>query len=210
MTISERLFSVMKEKDITAYRLSRMTGISRQTINDWRVKNTNPGADKILLLCEALEITPQELLAGKKEPVCPADGSSGQNSERREPTLIDEPTCPTSGMPGQNSERPEPTLIDENSERSEPTLIDENSERSEPTPIDENSGRPHPTLIDENSEQPETTLIEEERTEGGAPDADAFVMDDGCLELITDYRALSDRKKRRLLAYLNMLQSSKD
>ncbi len=65
MTISERLFEIMHKKEISGYRLSKMTGISRQTIFDWHKKNTNPGADKIMVICEALQITPEELLVGK-------------------------------------------------------------------------------------------------------------------------------------------------
>ena len=66
MTISERLFSIMKEKNISMPELSRLTGISRHTIFDWQKKNTNPGADKIMVICEALQITPEELLIGKR------------------------------------------------------------------------------------------------------------------------------------------------
>lgn len=66
MTISERLFQIMSEKNITGYRLSKLTGISRQTINDWKTKGTNPAADKILPLCLALGVTPMELLQGKR------------------------------------------------------------------------------------------------------------------------------------------------
>ena len=65
MTIGERLFSIMKEKSISMPELSRMTGISRHTIFDWQRRNTNPGADKIMVICEALQITPEELLIGK-------------------------------------------------------------------------------------------------------------------------------------------------
>ena len=64
MTISERLFTIMKEKNISMPDLSRMTGISRHTIFDWQRRGTNPGADKIMILCEALQITPEELLMG--------------------------------------------------------------------------------------------------------------------------------------------------
>ena len=48
MTIGERLFKIMKEKNISMPELSRMTGISRYTIFDWQRRNTNPGADKIM------------------------------------------------------------------------------------------------------------------------------------------------------------------
>ncbi|MBP3874826.1 MAG: helix-turn-helix transcriptional regulator [Lachnospiraceae bacterium] len=62
MTISERLFAIMKEKNVSMPDLSRMTGISRHTIFDWQRRGTNPGADKIMVICEALQITPEELL----------------------------------------------------------------------------------------------------------------------------------------------------
>lgn len=64
MTISERLFEVMKQQNISIPELSRMTGISRHTIFDWQRRGTNPGSDKIMIICEALQITPEELLIG--------------------------------------------------------------------------------------------------------------------------------------------------
>ena len=66
MTIGERLFEIMNEKNISMPELSRMTGISRHTIFDWQRRNTNPGADKIMVICEVLQITPEELLVGKQ------------------------------------------------------------------------------------------------------------------------------------------------
>lgn len=67
MTISERLFRIMEEKNISMPELSRMTGISRHTIYDWQRKGTNPGADKIMVICEALQISPEELLIGRED-----------------------------------------------------------------------------------------------------------------------------------------------
>lgn len=67
MTISERLFQILEEKEISIPELSRMTGISRFTIFDWKRRNTNPGSDKIMVLCEALQIAPEELLIGRAE-----------------------------------------------------------------------------------------------------------------------------------------------
>ena len=66
MTIGERLFKIMNEKNISMPELSRMTGISRHTIFDWQRRHTNPGADKIMVICEVLQITPEELLVGKQ------------------------------------------------------------------------------------------------------------------------------------------------
>ena len=64
MTISERLFQIMEERKMTQAELSRQTGISVQTISDWRHKKTNPGADKIMIICEVLQIDPKTLLTG--------------------------------------------------------------------------------------------------------------------------------------------------
>ena len=71
MTISERLFTILKKKNVSMPELSRMTGISRHTIYDWQKKNTNPGADKIMVICEALQITPEELLVGTVDDTAP-------------------------------------------------------------------------------------------------------------------------------------------
>ncbi|MBR0392631.1 MAG: helix-turn-helix transcriptional regulator [Oscillospiraceae bacterium] len=116
MTISERMFQIMEEKQITQYRLSKMTGISTKTISDWRNKKTNPGADKIMVICEALQVTPETLLTGRNR-----------------------------------------------------------TEMSDVLPYIEN--RPD-------------TMVE--------------------IQLVNGYRSFSDEKKRRLMAYINMLENTKE
>ena len=51
-------------------------GMAMTTISDWRKKNTNPGSDKILLICAALEVTPEYLLSGVSE-----DSDRGRSKE---------------------------------------------------------------------------------------------------------------------------------
>ena len=65
MIISERIFCVMEQKNITQLELSRRTGIATSNISDWKKKKTNPKADCLLSICDALEITPDQLLTGK-------------------------------------------------------------------------------------------------------------------------------------------------
>ena len=80
MKIGERLFRIMGEKNISMPQLSRMTGISRHTIFDWQRRNTNPGSDKIMVICEALQIRPEELLIGKLNEEVQEDGEqAGQD-----------------------------------------------------------------------------------------------------------------------------------
>ena len=66
MIISERICYVMEQKNITQLELSRRTGIATSNISDWKKKKTNPKADCLLSICDALEITPDQLLTGKE------------------------------------------------------------------------------------------------------------------------------------------------
>lgn len=67
MTISEKIFEILDMRGISQKDFSLATGIPQSTISDWRKKNTNPSSDKILAICEALDITPYELLSNVKE-----------------------------------------------------------------------------------------------------------------------------------------------
>ena len=64
MLISERIFDILKEKRITQKEFSEKTGISPSTISDWKRKKTNPSADKIISICDALNVSVYELLQG--------------------------------------------------------------------------------------------------------------------------------------------------
>lgn len=64
MLISERIYKYLEEKGITQIEFANKTGISQSTISDWRRKKTNPSADKIMIICEVLDISPYELLLG--------------------------------------------------------------------------------------------------------------------------------------------------
>ena len=64
MLISERIYRYLEEKGITQIEFANKTGISQSTISDWRRKKTNPSADKIMIICEVLDISPYELLLG--------------------------------------------------------------------------------------------------------------------------------------------------
>ncbi|MCD7745235.1 MAG: helix-turn-helix domain-containing protein [Lachnospiraceae bacterium] len=59
---------------MTQKEFSERTGISQSAISDWKRKKTNPVSEKILIICETLGITPEELLSGVE-----------QNDGRRKP-----------------------------------------------------------------------------------------------------------------------------
>ena len=67
MTISEKIFEILDTKGISQKELSVATNIPQSTISDWRKKKTNPASDKILVICDFLDITPYQLLSNVKE-----------------------------------------------------------------------------------------------------------------------------------------------
>ena len=74
MTIGQKIFYLLEERNMTQKEFSLRTGISTTTISDWRKKNTNPGSDKIMAICAALGVTPEYLLSGVTE-----DSDRGRN-----------------------------------------------------------------------------------------------------------------------------------
>ena len=76
MTISERIFERLRQLSMTQKEFSESTGIQQSTISEWKKNKTNPSSDKILIICKALDVTPEWLLSG----VDPAAGR-GKNHE---------------------------------------------------------------------------------------------------------------------------------
>ena len=76
MTISERIFKLLEERDMSQKEFSERTGIAQSTISDWKRKKTNPVSEKILIICEVLDITPYELLNAAE-----GKGKRGNRSE---------------------------------------------------------------------------------------------------------------------------------
>ena len=65
MIISERIFKLLKDKHMSQNAFAKKVGLSGSTISDWKTKKTNPTAEKIIAICDALEVTPEQLLTGK-------------------------------------------------------------------------------------------------------------------------------------------------
>ena len=64
MLIRDRIFDKLEEKNMTQKEFSKKTGIPQTTISDWRKKRTNPTAEKIMIICRVLDVTPEWLLSG--------------------------------------------------------------------------------------------------------------------------------------------------
>lgn len=63
MIVSEKIFILLQKKGMSQKEFSQRTGISQSTISDWKRKKTNPSVNKILTICEVLQISPYELLS---------------------------------------------------------------------------------------------------------------------------------------------------
>ncbi|MBE5868594.1 MAG: helix-turn-helix transcriptional regulator [Lachnospiraceae bacterium] len=65
MIISERIFKILKDKDMSQNAFAKKVGLASSTISDWKTKKTNPSADKIMDICSVLNVTPEQLLTGR-------------------------------------------------------------------------------------------------------------------------------------------------
>lgn len=74
MTIGERIIALIAEKGLSRAEFARLTGIPSSTINDWNRIGNNPASDKVLKICDVLEISPYELLHdSSSNPETPVD-----------------------------------------------------------------------------------------------------------------------------------------
>lgn len=67
MNIYEKIFARLEELHMSQIELSRKTGIATSTISDWRKKNINPQADKLVTICKALDMSLVDLLCDEEE-----------------------------------------------------------------------------------------------------------------------------------------------
>ena len=78
MTISQRIFETMREKNISQLDLSKYAQIAPSTISAWKTKNSVPSSDKITLIAECLGVSVGYLLGVDSEVI--------QNNES--PTIL--------------------------------------------------------------------------------------------------------------------------
>lgn len=64
LTITERIFYLIKIRGLSQNAFGKAAGIAPSTISDWKTKNHTPSADKIMDICRVLEVTPEALLTG--------------------------------------------------------------------------------------------------------------------------------------------------
>ena len=62
MTIRERIFQIMKEKQMTQKEFAKLAKIPESTISDWKKKGNTPSAEKLIDISTALGVPVTELL----------------------------------------------------------------------------------------------------------------------------------------------------
>ncbi len=62
MKIYKKIFTRLDELHMSQIELSKKTGIATSTISDWRKKKINPQADKLVVICKALDMSLINLL----------------------------------------------------------------------------------------------------------------------------------------------------
>ncbi len=62
MTIRERIFQIMEEKQMTQKEFAKLAQIPESTISDWKKKGNTPSAEKLIDISTALDVPVTELL----------------------------------------------------------------------------------------------------------------------------------------------------
>ena len=69
MNLGQRLLELRKSKHLSQEEVAYKLNVTRQTVSKWETDQSTPDFDKIIPLCELYEISPDELLTGKKEEI---------------------------------------------------------------------------------------------------------------------------------------------
>lgn len=67
MTITERMFELLKERNAKAKDLCDFLGINGSTMTNWKKRGTTPPAEFIIPICKFLNISVYELLGEENE-----------------------------------------------------------------------------------------------------------------------------------------------
>lgn len=75
LTFGEKIKEARKQKSLTQKQLADLIGAAHNSISDWENNKNKPDPDTIELLCGALKITPNYLLASTEDDFSPKEKS---------------------------------------------------------------------------------------------------------------------------------------
>lgn len=67
MTINERMFEIMKRKNVKAIDIANHLNITKSVVSNWKSRGTNPPAEYVEPICELLEISIEYFLTGEEK-----------------------------------------------------------------------------------------------------------------------------------------------
>lgn len=67
MTINERMFSVMEQRNVKMADLARVLDINKTVVSAWKKRGTNPPIEFTVQICELLDISIEYYITGKKK-----------------------------------------------------------------------------------------------------------------------------------------------
>ncbi len=62
MTVNERIFHIMQEKNIKSAQLAKHLGVNKTVVSNWKNRGNNPPVEYIVPICELLKIDIYTLL----------------------------------------------------------------------------------------------------------------------------------------------------
>lgn len=68
MTITERMFTIMENKNFKSVELAAVIGINTSVISTWKKRNNNPPAEYLFRICEFLDVSLSYLVTGSEAP----------------------------------------------------------------------------------------------------------------------------------------------
>ena len=81
MEFGKRVLQARKTKGMSQERLAEVLGVSRQAVSKWETGEAKPDVDKLIAICDALQLDMNYLCFGKQEEACKSELRSAENAE---------------------------------------------------------------------------------------------------------------------------------
>ena len=79
MGFSERVLQARKAKRMSQEKLAELVGVSRQAVSKWETGEAKPDVEKLIAICEVLELSMDYLCFGKEEEPCKSELPLAEN-----------------------------------------------------------------------------------------------------------------------------------
>lgn len=79
MEFSERVLQARKAKGMSQEKLAELVGVSRQAVSKWETGEAKPDVEKLIAICEVLELSMDYLCFGKEEEPCKSELPLAEN-----------------------------------------------------------------------------------------------------------------------------------